>query len=403
MKLILFGAGILGQEAYDFLGEDQVFCFCDNAVKNGERKFLFQKNIMPFDKYKEIYQNYITIVCLGYNFCMEVCEQLNKAGVKDYLIYERLKESGKTADEFIRLFQDRQELDKLYKDGYKYLLHRTRMQLQYLKRHVDIKTLKPAVGDFRKHQLELIQRVSEFFEFVNDLNISPFLIFGNLIGAVRHHGFIPWDDDFDFGLIRSEYEKLLLFAQEQCAVLIYCGDYWIDTCTGNIVEKNKICQIYPNTYIFNLRPNFIQIGKSTEFGQQYVMDIWVYDFYKNQYDINEHMKWVREINSEVKKIENNKDKVDFIRSKQKELSVVSNEMTENFFPGIDNSGGFPGIISVDSWIPTKDIFPLKKIIFEYTEFLAPNKPETLLKYQYKDYMEFPDDMGIITHAATEAE
>lgn len=78
-------------------------------------------------------------------------------------------------------------------------------------------------------------------------------------------------------------------------------------------------------------------------------------------------------------------------------------MTQNFFPSIDNFGGFPGIKNVDSWIPAKDIFPLKKLKFEDTEFLAPNKPETLLKYQFKDFMEFPDDMGIITHAAIEAE
>ena len=52
----------------------------------------------------------------------------------------------------------------------------------------------------------------------------------------------------------------------------------------------------------------------------------------------------------------------------------------------------------DRWIPTEDIFPLQKVKYEHTMLWAPKNMETLLNYDYSNFMEFPYDVGIASHA-----
>lgn len=50
--------------------------------------------------------------------------------------------------------------------------------------------------------------LNEFMRVCDKYNIKYFTAAGTTMGAVRHHGFIPWDDDIDVMLIREEYQKL---------------------------------------------------------------------------------------------------------------------------------------------------------------------------------------------------
>lgn len=53
----------------------------------------------------------------------------------------------------------------------------------------------------------LIEILKVTYETLSSYNIKPFLVGGSCIGALRHGGIIPWDDDVDVALLREDYEK----------------------------------------------------------------------------------------------------------------------------------------------------------------------------------------------------
>ena len=67
----------------------------------------------------------------------------------------------------------------------------------------------------RKVQLRQLRIAKEIIRVCQKNNIKVFMDSGTLIGAVRHKGFIPWDDDFDFGMLREDYERFNKIATKE--------------------------------------------------------------------------------------------------------------------------------------------------------------------------------------------
>lgn len=68
--------------------------------------------------------------------------------------------------------------------------------------------------NFRELQLHILKILLAFDKVCHEHGLHYWLLFGTMLGAVRHKGFIPWDDDIDVGLPRPEYEQFILHARE---------------------------------------------------------------------------------------------------------------------------------------------------------------------------------------------
>lgn len=64
-------------------------------------------------------------------------------------------------------------------------------------------------SSIRELQLKLLEMIKDLDSFCNENNISYCLCGGNVLGAVRHNGFIPWDDDIDVQMLRQDYDRFL--------------------------------------------------------------------------------------------------------------------------------------------------------------------------------------------------
>lgn len=90
----------------------------------------------------------------------------------------------------------------------------------------EAKELSPI--QFRKMQLTELGMLEEFDRVCRKHNIKYVLFGGSLLGAVRHKGYIPWDDDADIGMLREDYDAFKKVASEMDPSICYFQDHDTD-------------------------------------------------------------------------------------------------------------------------------------------------------------------------------
>ena len=72
----------------------------------------------------------------------------------------------------------------------------------------DLRKYNPEGSRLRTHQKELTELLKVFADICKAHDIQWWLCSGTLLGAARHKGFIPWDDDVDVSMMKKDYKKL---------------------------------------------------------------------------------------------------------------------------------------------------------------------------------------------------
>lgn len=68
--------------------------------------------------------------------------------------------------------------------------------------------------DVRELQKRLLGIVVDFDRVCREHQLRYYVTYGSMLGAVRHRGFIPWDDDIDLGMPRDDYDRLIAHSRE---------------------------------------------------------------------------------------------------------------------------------------------------------------------------------------------
>lgn len=275
-------------------------------------------------------------------------------------------------------FDPKKYCDKYTILGVKINIHNTKKEIDALRKQfnalqnivaysMDITNILPAKGLERKNQLECLEIFKRVINVCQINKLQYFISFGTCLGAVRHKGFIPWDDDIDITMLRNDYLSIIPFLHNE----FKDGPYMVREAVENHFQI-RICH----------KDNH-KIG----------MDIFPMDEYNKSSLSNDDKALLNlAIQKEIKKLKDYKfiSNITKVREYIKSITaqIMSSESSKSnnhaLFYGIDYPHNHDMLV-----FDNETIYPFREIDFEGLKVKAPHNIDEYLRILYGDYMELP--------------
>lgn len=251
------------------------------------------------------------------------------------------------------------------------------------------KRFNPEGSTLRRQQLRMLELLDAIDIICKKHQIPYWLSSGTLIGAARHKGFIPWDDDLDIEMLRSDYLRLIKILPEELPDNFVLQTNETDpnfiSIYGKLRDKNSYLE-ETNSYdrIFKERGIYIDIFPLERI--PYFL-AWVGGHMQGQIYNQLNNKNLKEttILKRIRRIYQFNTKIGFPI-----LRFIS-----KFIPGKELRHSFGTAFFKPRYM--KDIFPLTEMEFEGKMYPVPHNTDAMLRKIYGDYMQLPDLNNIHPH------
>ncbi|HZK03807.1 MAG TPA: LicD family protein [Bacteroidaceae bacterium] len=234
----------------------------------------------------------------------------------------------------------------------------------------------------RVAQLRMVEILREVDRVCRKNAIPYWLDFGTLLGAIRHKGFIPWDDDVDVAILSKDYKKLI-----KCLNRDLDKKYFVESRSTDRRHSQGFFKVVDK----NTDVRYIQ-GESNRKYQGINVDIFPMERGNNR--VKNMVDFC--LGRIYRRLGHNVGgKVDYFLACLLWLPCKIIIALVRFYFSLRKGDmlvySFGVEIYCTKWLNHSlgDIFPLKEIEFEGHSFFAPNNTDSYLTRAYNDYMEIP--------------